>query len=414
MSILTNFGAARFGTHCSRTFGPIIRYFGRSSSAFQQPEGRNVSEEDHTHQNIALRPPACQMSNFMDIGSRSIFDEDHDIFRESARRFFRDVVHPEHKKFEADGKVSREVWKELGRMGFLGTSLPAEKGGIGGTFLDETIVIEEQAYAHCHAPSLIVHGTICMPYIVKYGTPEQVDKFMPLLTSGEKVCAIAMTEPDAGSDLQGIRTNAKQEREGGDFILNGSKVFITNGIHADVVIVVAITDSKARSNAHGITLFLVEEGMPGFKKGRNLNKVGSKANDTAELFFEDVRLPESAILGGLNRGFYQLMNELPQERLAIGINACAASEWMFEETRAYVMNRKAFGGALSNLQTIQHKLAELKTSIAVCRSFIDECIAQHNIGCLDNSTASMAKVRFMALSEWKGEGMGHIFTEFDA
>lgn len=359
-----------------------------SSKTFQIPAG---VEDYHEEAPKTLRPPPCQMPNLMDIGSRSIFNEDHDMFRESARKFFREYLHPQHKKFEADGKVSKEVWKELGRMGFLGISLPEEKGGVGGTFLDEAIVLEEQAYAHCHAPAITVHSTIVMPYIVNYGTPEQIEKFMPLLASGEMVGAIAMTEPDAGSDLQGIRTKAKREGENGDFILNGSKVFITNGILSDLVIVVAITDPTARSTAHGITLFLVEDGMPGFKKGKNLNKVGSKANDTAELFFEDVRLPASSILGGVNKGFYHLMTELPQERLGLAVNATAACEWMFEATREYVMQRKAFGGTLSSLQTVQHKLAELKTSIAVCRSFVDECIAQHNIGCLNNSTASMAK-----------------------
>ena len=231
------------------------------------------------------------------------------------------------------------------------------------------------------------------------------------MTSGELVGAIGMTEPDAGSDLQGIRTRAK--KDGDDYILNGSKVFITNGIlgknynleiifhapffdksnyiTADVVIVVAITDPDAKSKAHGITLFIVEEGMKGFKKGRNLNKLGLKGHDTAELFFEDVRLPKTAILGGENRGFYQLMTELPQERLALGVSSMAHCEWMFEETRNYVNSRKAFGRTLSGLQTIQHKMAELKTQIAVCRAFIDQCIELHDVALLDNSMASMAK-----------------------
>jgi len=386
MFVLKNLG--RSGQNGARVLKKASRSIGSTSKNFQNPESKEEYYEEPTK---TLRPPACQMPNLMDIGSRSIFNEDHDMFRESARKFFREVLHPQHKKFEADGKVSRDIWRELGKMGFLGISLPAEKGGVGGTFLDEAIVLEEQAYAHCHAPAITVHSTIVMPYITNYGTPEQIEKYMPLLSSGEMVGAIAMTEPDAGSDLQGIRTKAKRDGENGDFILNGSKVFITNGILSNLVIVVAITDPTAKSNAHGITLFLVEDGTPGFKKGKNLNKVGMKAHDTAELFFEDVRLPESAILGGLNKGFYQLMTELPQERLALAVNATASCEYMFEATREYVMQRKAFGGTLSSLQTIQHKMAELKTSIAVCRSFIDECIAQHNIGQLGNDTASMAK-----------------------
>merc|ERR1711983_238371 len=228
-----------------------------------------------------------------------------------------------------------------------------------------------------------------MPYFAKYGSEEQKEYYMPKLTSGEIVCAIAMTEPDAGSDLQGIRTIAV--KDGDDFILNGSKTFITNGILAEVVVVVALTNPDAKSRAHGITLFIVEEGMKGFKKGRNLNKLGLKASDTAELFFEDVRLPKTAILGGENRGFYQLMTELPQERLALGVSSMAHCEWMFEETRNYVNSRKAFGRTLSGLQTIQHKMAELKTQIAVCRAFIDQCIELHDVALLDNSMASMAK-----------------------
>jgi len=340
-------------------------------------------------ESILHRLPACQMPNMMDIGSRSIFDEDHDIFRSSVRRFFREEVAPEHKRFEEQGHVDRNVWNKLGEQGFLGVSIAAEDGGIGGTFKDETIVLEEQIYAHCHAPAIGLHSTIVMPYFAHLGTKEQKDYYMPKLVSGEMVSAIGMTEPDAGSDLQGIRTRAV--KDGDDYILNGSKVFITNGILADVVVVVAITDANAKSKAHGITLFIVEDGMKGFKKGRNLNKLGMKAHDTAELFFEDVRLPKTSILGGENTGFYHLMTELPQERLQIGVAAIAHSEWMFEETRNYINTRKAFGRTLSGLQTIQHKMAEMKTSIAVCRAFIDQCIELLDKGQLDNSMASMAK-----------------------
>lgn len=336
-----------------------------------------------------IRPPPSQMANLMDIGSRSIFDQDRDIFRASVRRFMREELWPQHKRYEEQGHVDREVWLRLGEQGMLGVSVPEEVGGVGGTWKDEAIVLEEQAYAHCHAPAITVHSSIVMPYFVKYGTKEQREHFIPQLTAGKKVGAIAMTEPDAGSDLQGIRTKAV--RDGDDYIINGSKVFITNGILADVVIVVAVTDSGAKSKAHGISLFLVEEGMPGFKKGRNLKKLGMKGHDTSELFFEDVRVPKSAVLGGENKGFYQLMNELPQERLALGITAAASCEWMFEETRAYVTNRKAFGNTLSSLQTIQHRMADLKTSIAVCRAFIDQCIELHDAGQLDNAMASMAK-----------------------
>jgi len=209
------------------------------------------------------------------------------------------------------------------------------------------------------------------------------------MVMGDRVCSIAMTEPDAGSDLQGVRTTAK--KDGDDYILNGSKVFITNGIVADTHIVVAVTEPDAKSKAHGTSLLVVEDGMKGFKKGKNLTKLGLKGQDTAELFFEDVRVPKENVLGGFNKGFYQLMNELPQERLGLAISAGAYCEWMFEETREYINQRKAFGRTISALQTIQHRMAEMKTSIAVCRTFLDECIEQHNHGQLTSASASMAK-----------------------
>jgi len=228
-----------------------------------------------------------------------------------------------------------------------------------------------------------------MPYITNYGTPEQIEKFIPAMTEGSKIGAIAMTEPGAGSDLQGVRTNAR--KDGDDWILNGSKTFITNGWMGDVIIVVTVTNPTAKSAAHGISLFLVEEGMEGFRKGKKLNKMGMKAQDTAELFFDDVRLPASAMLGKENQGFYYLMNELPQERLLIGLMSVANCEGIFEETRDYLRSRKAFGKTLSNLQTIQHKMAELKTSICVAREFTDKCLDLHNQKKLDGSMASMNK-----------------------
>jgi len=301
----------------------------------------------------------------------------------------REELAPLQDGFEAMGQPTREIWQKLGQQGLLGVAVPAEVGGVGGTFKDEAIVIEEMSYAHCYSPNLIVHSTICIPYFANYGSPEQRERFIPALVAGERVAAIAMTEPDAGSDLQGVRTNAK--KDGDDYILNGSKVFITNGIVADTHIVAAITAPEAKSKAHGISLLVVEDGMKGFKKGRNLNKLGLKGQDTAELFFEDVRVPKENVLGGFNKGFYQLMNELPQERLALAISAGGYCEWMFEETREYINNRKAFGRTISALQAIQHRMAEMKTSIAVCRAFLDECIEQHDHGQLTSTSASMAK-----------------------
>lgn len=328
-------------------------------------------------------------NNLMDIGTRRIFDKDQDIFRESVRRFVREEMAPAQASFEEKGQPSREMWQRMGDNGLLGILIPAEIGGIGGSFMEEAIVTEEMAYANVTSPAHGLHSTIVMPYFASHGTKEQQEKYIPAMTAGTCVSAIAMTEPDAGSDLQGIRTSAV--RDGDDFIINGSKTFITNGWLADVVVVVAATDKEARSKAHGITLFLVDDGTPGFKKGKKLKKLGLKTQDTAELFFEDVRVHKSAILGGLNQGFYKLMTELPQERLSIAVAAAASAEWMFEETRTYIRNRKAFGGSLGNLPTVQHKMAELKTQIAVTRSFVDECMQLHQEKALDNQMASMAK-----------------------
>lgn len=343
-------------------------------------------------QSDVFRPEPCQANRLTDVGTRRIFESEHDMFREMARKFFQEQVSPYHSKWEEDGEVSRDCWLKAGEAGLLGVAIPAEKGGIGGDWLSAAIVQEEQGYSNCSGPGFALHSDIVMPYICNYGTPEQIEKYINDMTLGKKIGAIAMTEPGAGSDLQGVRTNAK--RDGDEWVINGSKVFITNGWMSDVVVVVAVTDRDAKSAAHGISLFLVDGDAPGFIKGKKLKKIGLKAQDTAELFFEDCRVPASALLGGeagLNKGFYMLMKELPQERLLITNLCMAACEFMFEETRDYVKQRKAFGKRIADLQTIQHKLAELKTEISVARAFTDQCNSLHNIGKLDNSTASMAK-----------------------
>lgn len=342
-----------------------------------------------SNRNCSSRPEVQQSSKLTDFGTRKIFSEEHDIFRQSVRRFFEEEVAPYHSEWEKDGQVSREVWEKAGAQGLLGVNTPAEIGGVGGDVLSTAVTWEEQSYVNCSGPGFALHSDIVMPYISHYGTKEQIEKFIPAMTAGKCIGAIAMTEPGAGSDLKGIRTNAKQD--GDDWILNGSKVFITNGYMSDVVLVVAITNPQARSPAHGISLFLVENGMKGFIKGKKLHKIGMKAQDTAELFFEDVRLPSSALLGEANKGFYYLMQELPQERLIIAVMAQASCEWMFEETRSYVKQRKAFGNTISKLPTIQHKLAELKSVISVTRAFVDRCLEVHNTKGLDSESASMAK-----------------------
>ncbi|KAM9397001.1 long-chain specific acyl-CoA dehydrogenase, mitochondrial isoform 1-T1 [Salvelinus alpinus] len=335
------------------------------------------------------RPETSSAKTLMDIGTRRIFNEDHDMFRESVRRFWTEEVVPYHKEWEKAGMVSRELWQKAGEQGLLGILTPEEHGGIGGDLLSAAVMWEEQMYSNCSGPGFALHSEICMPYISNYGSKEQIDRFIPQMAAGTCIGAIAMTEPGAGSDLQGVRTYAK--KDGDDWILNGNKVFITNGCMADMVIVVTVTNREAKTAAHGISLFLVEKGMPGFQAGKKLEKIGLMAQDTAELFFEDVRLPASALLGQANKGFYYLMNELPQERLLIADMAIASSEFMFEETRNYVTQRKAFGKTIAHLQTVQHKLAELKTEICVGRSFLDNCLQLHTEKRLDSQTASMAK-----------------------
>ena len=301
----------------------------------------------------------------------------------------RDVLVPQQDEFEKNGQPSREAWLAMGEQGLIGISTPAEVGGIGGTFLDEMIVCEEMAYAFVVSPAMPLHSTIVMPYLTHYGTKEQQERYLPRMTTGECIGSIGMTEPDAGSDLQGIRTTAK--RDGDDWIINGSKIYITNGWLTDCCLVVAKTGEGKRA-AHGVSLFLVDADTPGFHKGRKLNKLGLKGQDTGELFFEDVRVPSSALLGGeKNTGFYQLMEQLPQERLLIGVTSIAVSEAMFELTRDWVKQRKVFGRRVADLQTVQHKLAELKTSIAVCRAFIDQCMELHEQKKLCGEMASMAK-----------------------
>lgn len=269
----------------------------------------------------------------------------------------------------------------------LGVTVPEQYGGMGLDVLYSAVNWEEQAYSLNTGPGWALHSEIVCPYIVHYGTEEQKKNYLPKLVSGEWISAIAMTEPGAGSDLQGMRTNAI--KSGDDYIINGSKTFITNGYLSDLVIVCAKTDPT--KGAKGISLFLVETSTPGFKKGRILQKMGMKAQDTSELFFEDMRVPKSALLGEEGKGFTYLMKELPQERLLIADQAIAACESVFELTRTYVKERKAFGNPIGDLQTIKHKLAEMKTEICVGRAFTDRCIELLKEKKLDNATASMAK-----------------------
>eukprot|EP01011_Urceolus_sp_BLP5_P007415 TRINITY_DN7696_c0_g1_i1.p1 TRINITY_DN7696_c0_g1~~TRINITY_DN7696_c0_g1_i1.p1 ORF type:complete len:409 (+),score=74.49 TRINITY_DN7696_c0_g1_i1:59-1285(+) len=338
----------------------------------------------------STRKAPCQSEKMTDIGTRPLFNEEHDTFRQMVRRFYQDEVRPRHKEFETRGWIDRSLWTQAGAVGMLGVTMPEQYGGAAADILYSSIGWEEQSYANTTGPGFALHSEIVMPYILHYGTEDQKQKYLPKLCSGEMIGAIAMTEPGAGSDLQGVRTNAVKNANG--FVLNGSKTYITNGYMSDVVIVVAITDRSAKKIAHGISLFLVDATLPGFTKGTPLKKMGLKAQDTCELFFENVQLSPDALLGEENKGFYYLMQELPQERLLIGGMAIAAAEGMFEWTREWNTNRKLFGTTLSALPTTKHKMADLKTQIAVGRAFYDNCLLLHSQGNLDTATASMCKM----------------------
>ncbi|WP_237687927.1 acyl-CoA dehydrogenase family protein [Sneathiella sedimenti] len=318
---------------------------------------------------------------------RSIFSEEHNIFRESVRRFYEEHIIPHHAQWEKDGQVSRNAWKEAGKQGLLCMPIPEEYGGAGADKLYSIIMMEEQARAGTTGPGFGLHSEIVAPYILNYGTEEQKKKYLPKLASGEMIGAIAMTEPGAGSDLQGVKTRAV--KDGNEYIINGSKTFITNGFMCDLVIVVTKTDPSA--GAKGTTLFLVEAGTPGFEKGRNLDKLGLKAQDTAELFFDDVRVPASNMLGGEGKGFFCLMQELAWERLQIAIGATATMEAVLDETIEYTKNRSAFGKDLIEFQNSRFKLAEQKTQVQIARVFVDKCIEELLKGQLEVATAAMAK-----------------------
>jgi len=313
-----------------------------------------------------------------------------ELFRDNVRRFFADEVEPHIEKWEKDGRVPREFYYKMGEAGLLCVDVPEEYGGSGASFEFSMIVLEEAGRMGFLALSsnLTVHSDICAPYILHLGTEEQKRHWLPKMVSGAAIGAIAMTEPGAGSDLQGIKTSALPDGEG-HYLINGSKTFITNGQLADLVILACKTD--ARAGAKGVSLVLVETDRPGFKRGRNLKKLGQKAQDTSELFFEDLRLPASNLLGEEGRGFEYMMTELPQERLLIAITAVAMAEAALEWTLDYTRQRQAFGRPLAEFQTNRFKLAEMKTEIQIGRVFLDRCLELHLEGKLDVETAAMAK-----------------------
>jgi alkylation response protein AidB-like acyl-CoA dehydrogenase len=319
---------------------------------------------------------------------RDIFSSDHDAFRDVVRSFIKKEVAPYHDQWERDGVVSRDVWLAAGRAGLLGIDVDEKYGGGGNTdYLYYLVLNEEMARAGAHGPGFAVHNDINGHYFHRLLTPEQAARWMPGYCSGELITAIAMSEPEAGSDLQGIRTSAV--RDGDSYRINGQKTFISNGQLADLVIVVARTDPDV--GHRGISLLVVERGMAGFERGRNLEKIGLHAQDTSELFFSDVRVPAENLLGAEGGGFVALMQNLPRERIAIGTAALAGAEKVFEDTLEYCKQRQAFGRPIGRFQHNRFVLAELATELAVARAFTDKAVVEHNAGRLSNEDASMVK-----------------------
>jgi acyl-CoA dehydrogenase len=322
---------------------------------------------------------------------RTLFTPDHEAFRDAFRRFVDKEVAPFHEAWEEQGYVDRNLWRKAGENGYLCPTMPEAYGGAGVDKLYSVIQMEELARGGFTGVGFGLHNEIVAPYILHYGTEEQKRRFLPRLASGEMVGAIAMSEPAAGSDLQGIKSTALRQPDG-SYLLNGSKTFITNGWHADLVIVVAKTDPAA--GAKGTSLLLVERGMPGFETGKRLKKLGLKAQDTSELFFANVRVPAENLLGGApleNRGFVCLMEQLPWERIQIAITAVAAAQAAIEWTVQYVKDRRVFGQPVASFQNTRYKLAELQTEVQVARVFVDKCLELVLQEKLDTATASMAK-----------------------
>ncbi len=304
---------------------------------------------------------------------RKIFTEEQNIFRENVSKFFKKEILPNHSKWEKDGIVPKEFWLKAGENGLLCPNVPKKYGGIEGDFRFNVIIVEELAKLGASGPGFAVHSDIVTPYFINYGSEKQKNSYLPKMIKGEIITAIAMSEPGTGSDLQNIKTKASINENG--IVLNGAKTFITNGQNADVVLVVAKTDTS--KNAKGISILICEKNRKGFKKGKNLKKIGMKAQDTSELFFDEVILPKENILGEPGFGFVQLMDELPQERLSIAVSAISAAEAALNWTISYAKERSAFNKKIIEFQNTKFTLAKLKSEITVARTFIDRCIKEH-------------------------------------
>lgn len=320
--------------------------------------------------------------------TRTIFREDHEAFRDQFRRFVEREIAPHHRQWERDGIVPRALWRLAGEQGFLCPMLDPAYGGGGGDFGHSAVVVEELARVNATGVAFQLHSDIVVPYFAAYATQARRAEWLPKLASGEMIGAIAMTEPGMGSDLKSMRTTAR--REGDEWVINGAKTFISSGQNAGIVIVCCKTDPEA--GRRGISLIAVEKGTPGFTKGRRLEKIGLHAQDTSELFFDDVRVPAENLLGEENRGFHQLMHQLPQERLIIAIRCGVSMETMLEKTVEYAKGRQVFGQSVFDFQTHRFTLASAKAEIGMFRVYLDDCIIRHMRGELSAEDAAAAKL----------------------
>ncbi|GAA0465214.1 acyl-CoA dehydrogenase family protein [Alkalibacillus silvisoli] len=307
--------------------------------------------------------------------AKKYLNEVHDLYRDSLKKFLEKEVRPHYDQWEEDRLIPRDLWTKMGENGFLCPWVDESYGGLNADFGYSVVFNEEIERVGSGLVGLGLHNDIVVPYFESYGTDEQKERWLKKCVTGEYITAIAMTEPDAGSDLAGIKSTAINK--GDHYILNGQKTFITNGIHADLVVVVAKTDPNANPAHKGISLFVVDKDMKGFSRGRKLDKVGLHSQDTAELFFEDVKVPKENLLGEEGKGFYYLMAQLQQERLTVAISGQVAAEEMLEMTTRYIKERKAFSQPISKLQTVQHKVAEMATEVKIGRSFLDDVIERH-------------------------------------
>jgi alkylation response protein AidB-like acyl-CoA dehydrogenase len=333
------------------------------------------------------------------LPDRAIYDAEHADLRASLRRFIAEEIAPKFDAWEEAGIVDRSLWDKLGAAGVLCPMVGEDYGGLGADFRMNTVVAEELAYSGFMGPAanVSVHSDVCLGYLIHHANDEQKARWLPGMVDGSLVCAIAMTEPGTGSDLQGVRTRAL--RDGDHWIIDGAKTFISNGQHADIVIVVTRT-AEGRSSGN-MTLIVVEATRDGFQRGRNLDKLGQISADTSELFFDSVRVPVANTLGGEGRAMAMLMSELPQERLIIAVTSIAAAQKAYDITRDYVRERKAFGQSISDFQNTRYRLAELKTELTVGWAFVDQCISKHLKGELSTYEASMAKL-------WCSEMQGRV------